>query len=335
MKKHLLIFTHGGGRFANQLINFGHLIAFIEENKNDFNLIDIAFWRYASFLKYFQQNKSCYYPSNHNQLIIIRVLNSLIKKQNGWDEHHVLKKLIKCFHRIAELLPNYQSIIDKDNANVIRDLKGKFIGDINLNDEKITTVFKSQKVTFLAGWSIRSWELFEKHQEKIKQTLAIDDKYKLKAVDFINDKRKKHNYLIGVLIRQDDYRYWANGKYFFETSKYVEWMKQVCDLFKEKDIAFIVTSDEKQDTRDFIGLNVYFATGVAIGKGHFIENFVELSFCDIIMTPPSTFSVLAAFMENKPLIPLYNYFQEINEKDILYNHLFDSYKHTDMSVSVN
>src|SRR5437870_3543900 len=56
-----VVFTHGGGRFGNQLTLFGHLIALAEENPG-IGILNISFWPYAGLCRGTQHNPLCQYP---------------------------------------------------------------------------------------------------------------------------------------------------------------------------------------------------------------------------------------------------------------------------------
>src|SRR5712692_9810310 len=56
-----VVFTHGGGRFGNQLTLFGHLIALAEENPR-ISILNIPFWPYARLCRGTEHNKLCQYP---------------------------------------------------------------------------------------------------------------------------------------------------------------------------------------------------------------------------------------------------------------------------------
>src|SRR5688572_18366686 len=55
-----IILTHGGGRFGNQLIQFGHLLAMAEE-QGDLDLINYSFWPYADLCAGTSVNPLCFY----------------------------------------------------------------------------------------------------------------------------------------------------------------------------------------------------------------------------------------------------------------------------------
>ncbi len=151
----------------------------------------------------------------------------------------------------------------------------------------------------------RNWELFSEHQQTIRDFFVPVPPFTQRAQAFIDTLRDlSYDMLVGVLIRQTDYRNWNGGKYFFTTSQYTDWMKQILDLFPAKNIGFIVASDEQQKPSAFQGLNLHFTSGSVNCGGHYLESLLELSACDLIASPPSTFSAWASFMGNKPLLPL-------------------------------
>src|ERR1019366_8455995 len=109
---------------------------------------------------------------------------------------------------------------------------------------------------------------------------------------------------VGVHIRQSDYRQWDNGRFYFSTAQYAGWIRQLVDLHPGRRIAVVVASDEWQDPAQFAGLPIYPATGNPNAGGHWFENWIELSLCDIVVCPPSTFSATAAFLGEVPLWPV-------------------------------
>jgi hypothetical protein len=70
-------------------------------------------------------------------------------------------------------------------------------------------------------------------------------------------------------------------------------------------VGFILTADEPQNQKQFTD-NVHFSTGIAGGKGHYLESLAELAMCDMVMTSASTFGGWAAFWGNIPVIPLHD-----------------------------
>lgn len=333
--KNLIIFTHGGGRFANQLFNYAHLIAFLEENDYKYDLINLAFWPYAHLLENTSKNLPCTFPSKHNQWKSLQRIREFSDVFPGKVNRKIFNNIIRLLHNYSSLNSEIQSIIGGKISSIFENIPGNRKDKFDLENPDDVNLLNQAKVTLLAGWSIRSWPLVKKHQKVIGEYLALNEKYTVIATNFIQQLRKKHDYLIGVFIRLNDYKRVHDGKYFFETQQYVNWIEQAQDLFgSSSKVGFVVASDEPQDFEQFKYLNVHFATGIAGGKGHYLESMAELSQCDLIMTPPSTFSTWAAFLGDIPILPLYAASQVIGKQDLLYNHIFDAISHIYMSDMV-
>ena len=121
--------------------------------------------------------------------------------------------------------------------------------------------------------------------------------------------------LVGVLIRQQDYRVWVGGRYFFPSPQYRDWMVQAAKVFGP-DCCLVVATDEHQSPDLLHGLDAAWCTGAMAQKGHFVESMAELSLCDVIVSPPSTFAGWAAFLGRVPQLPLTRAGQILRREDL-------------------
>lgn len=334
MKKKLIIFTHGGGRLANQMTNHAHLIAFQKEHSNLFEVVNIAFGPFGQLFREMQSRKIPQIPHSGQRL---RAFTSIVGQIVKPREYKMtfFNQVLRLIHCLFGILPFSQSIKYGRESSYLKFLPGKSLENFDFNSLDTLNILKEKRITALAGWPIRSWELFRKHEAIIRSSFAIRNDFMRNAESLINPLKSKYDILCGVLIRQDDYRTWAKGMYFFSTEEYVVFMKQVANSFPNQKIGFVIASDELQEPQKFEALNVYFTSGAALGSAHFIESFAELSLCDYVMTPPSTFGVWAAFLGNVPIIPIYESDQDIKSANFLKNHIYDCLEHPHMSVSVS
>lgn len=334
MKKKLIIFTHGGGRLANQLTNYAHLFAFWTENKEEFDVINLAFGPYSELFENIKSSTVGYLPENHGRftLTISIFKRFMVSREN--NTRTLLNQVVRLFHLLFGLMPGMQSIKKGVSPNYLPYLYGRRIDALDFQSAESMKEFHAAGVTLLAGWPIRSWPLFEKHQNEIRRFFAVNRAYKDNADSFVARVREQKRLLIGVLMRQDDYRIWNDGKYFFSSEQYADWMLQLTTLFPDKDLGFVLASDEEQSRDVFKGLPIFYSTGQKLGSAHFIESFTELSLCDYVMTPPSTFGIWAAFLGNVPIIPVYERGQILSESQFLRHNLFDAIVHPHMSVSL-
>ena len=102
--------------------------------------------------------------------------------------------------------------------------------------------------------------------------------------------------IIGVHLRQGDYRTWKQGQYFFPPERYATWMRELAAQFPGRKVAFFVCSDEPRQASEFTGLTV------AIGAGPPVVDLYALAGCDYVLGPPSSFSQWASFYGNEPLL---------------------------------
>jgi hypothetical protein len=233
-------------------------------------------------------------------------------------------------HGLASVRTDAQSILS--GSTIKRGVPGKQIGSLNLDDSANLGLLQARNLTMLAGWGVRSWRLVRKHCEEIRHRIIPNRRYMERAEQFISKRRLEADRVVGVLIRQSDYTTWKDGKYYFSTSKYAKWINKI-DQKMDGENVFVIASEVPQPEEAFEGLPCVFATGEAVGKRHYLESFAELSLCDLIVTPPSTFSTLAAFLGDVPIVPLYG---EVDKKGFekLEDHIFDAIEHRHMSMSV-
>ncbi len=98
-EKKILIFTHGGGRLANQLMNYAHLLAFREEYKSEFDILNLAFRPYKD--EFILRESLCEHKLGNN---------FFMQKLNGKRYGHFQSILIRLLHLFACISPNWQSI---------------------------------------------------------------------------------------------------------------------------------------------------------------------------------------------------------------------------------
>lgn len=327
-----LVFTHGGGRLGNQLINQINLLGFWSECSDEFNVVNLSFSRYAP--EYYGSAEECWLGN----VEVDRSLRAAFRLLgDGFDQApgHKLKNFwntLRCvsLHSIAALRSDAQSILA--GSTVKRGVPGTQVEGLNLDDPSDLTLLRAQNLTMLAGWAVRSWRLVRKHRETIRNRVTPNRRYMQRAEQFVSRLRSGVDRVIGVLIRQSDYRTWNEGQYYFNTSQYAEWMNQI-DQRMEGSNLFIVASEVPQPADAFEDVSSVFATGEAVGSGHYLESFAELALCDLVLTPPSTFSTLAAFVGDVPIVPLY---RDVEKQGFekLDHHLFDAIEHAHMNKSV-
>lgn len=300
-----IVYTKGGGRLGNQLVNYANLLAFQLEYP-EFEVYDLAF---VPYLKTYGRDDL--ELADVSELEFDGVWKRLVRIFWGWDriasirDFYPINRLRhQSIHHFAGWHPDAQSIIG-GKPHALFDIPGDRYDEFDLTEDANVDRLRSKDLTVLAGWGVRCWPLVSKHLATIRERLQPGERHRSVAESFVAPLREKHDKLVGVLIRQGDYRNWNGGRYFFESTRYKELVEAYAAEYPSQDVGFLIASDETQDGRLFSADDFIFATGEAVGPGHYLENFCELSLCDEVLTPPSTFSVFAAVLGDVPVVPLH------------------------------
>ncbi len=152
----------------------------------------------------------------------------------------------------------------------------------------------TKRMVFALGWSFRAHALTQKHQPLIRTFFTPCRRYLEHSKAAVDRARQGVDHLVGVHIRQTDYRKFVGGKYYFSHDTYRRVMEEVARQLPGK-TGFLICSDAPIPADRFGGLHVH------AGTGHPIEDNDALAACDYLVGPPSTFSNWASYYGNVPL----------------------------------
>ena len=119
------------------------------------------------------------------------------------------------------------------------------------------------------------------------------------------DKMKYSKIKVGVHIRHGDYSLLVNGqlgkkKVFFSIDFYIKKIVEIKRLLGEETL-FIITSDSDLDTTKLKSINYILSTGSKSEGGHYIESIIQLSKCDFLLMPYTSFAGFVSFISNSPV----------------------------------
>ncbi len=178
-------------------------------------------------------------------------------------------------------------------------------GVYDLNGPEFTSLLQEDRFLAVKGWKFRDDINLSRHHEVIARYFQPIASIRKPVEELLSEARSHGNEVIGVHIRQGDYKDWKNGVHYFETEQYAHWMREVSQLDASRNPVFLVCASDPVDETCFRGLEVVMGPGSVIGDLH------ALSLCDRIMGPPSTFSTWASFHGRKPLCMLQHHQQKI------------------------
>ncbi|KKU82059.1 MAG: hypothetical protein UY07_C0004G0004 [Parcubacteria group bacterium GW2011_GWA1_47_8] len=283
MKK-VIILEHGGGELANQLWNFASIYAYCKEK--GFECQNYSFFEYAQYFN--------------------------IPPSNRFIDFFFLKPFQNYHRRRSTLKTKLWRSIYKVYARSIAFFhKKQIVSSVNPRGEKyslpptkentvLTALEQSNDVLYFTGWLFRNPRGLEKYQKEIASFLKPKKRYTEPAEKRIRSARNTYQHIVGVHIRQTDYRTHKSGEYYISPERVVVILNEYLFHLNKtpQDTLFIVTSDEPISEEIFIGLNI------VTNNGNAIEDLYALSLCDVIIGSNSSFGNFAAYYGNKPHIIL-------------------------------
>lgn len=173
---------------------------------------------------------------------------------------------------------------------------------------------KENYIKFVRGWDFRVENLTEKHHEKLKKIYQFD-KSSLKnkslyLLEHINNLKMKSKFVVGLHIRRGDYKDWNGGKYFFDNEFYNNLIEKLKKQLIARDMyPYIFAISDENVSND---INCDFLT-----NGSWEIDQIVLQSCDLIIGPPSTFSMWASYISKIPLIHISSLLDMDLEKQII------------------
>jgi Glycosyl transferase family 11 len=285
--KNQKLFTIGlrCGRLANRTILFANFIALAEEHRH--RVINYTYHSYAGLFEAIRENIHCAYPvpKRKNWLDIVPGAGAVVRKTRIF--YHLT--------RYASLLNERLPVFGKAVVT-LRGLKGQ--STTYLDDPEFQEKIRPAKIVLVYDWRFRAPGLVQKHGDKIRAYFRPVEKYENASRAAVDPLRRDADIVVGVHIRQGDYRGWRGGRYFYPVERYAEWMREMAAQFPGRKVSFFVCSDEPRSADEFPGLTVGFGTDSPV------SDLYALARCDYILGTKSTFSEWASFYGAKPLLHL-------------------------------
>jgi hypothetical protein len=325
-----LIYTYGGGRFGNQLINQINLLAANIE-RTEYDILNLSFIPYKNDLGRpdLPLTKIDISDEYYKNVIIMLWKNKTISKLLPEKILHRIR--LQALHYIATYRDDSQSLIG-GNSHVPFKIPGRQYSSIDLTKREDLVLIDERDFSILAGWNIRAWPLVYKYQNKVREIMSPGGNYANEVANWTTSLKQNHDILVGLHIRQSDYKEWRNGRYYFTSKRYNDFMENFLREYEGESIGFLISSDQQQSEDSFNG-TCYTGPTHQNNIEQYIIDFVKLSYCDIILAPPSTFSTLAAFLGDITIVPLYD---DVIDDGFQYleDPLFDSLEHPEMNKAV-
>jgi hypothetical protein len=258
----LMVITHGSGQLGNRLIQFGNLLAYAMEHGHC--LLNLGLTEYQSLFEQFHQRALITYPS-----VALRLPTPWLKTRYAIDE-----RLRRSLMAASGRLPFKQWMVDYE-------LPYLKLGSLEDIEESLAYA----KILTLRGLKFQHPELVEKHGDRIRSLLALRD---------VGVPRSTGKMVIGLHIRHGDYRIWRKGQFFFTIAQYRAVLERLLAQIIG-DVIVRIYSNAAVELELFKGLPV------ELGAGDIAGDLQSMSHCDLLLGPPSSFSLWASFIGQVPL----------------------------------
>lgn len=274
----MIIVIDENGQLGNRLSLFGHLIGFSAEHK--VRIINFAFASYRDLFESTQGQYPCCYPKSGLSIPFATLSKRIVRA--------FFSRLLKLSSRLPK-----NPLVDLIEAY---DSQSHFV----LSSPENLARIRSRKLTFIRGYFFRDKVNVGKNAEIIREYFKPQEKFQINIKRSTSKAKENSDLLIGVHIRQGDYKTYRGGEYFLESEEYLKVMKTMKVLFENQKIAFLICSDTSQKQELFADMNCHY------GSGDLLEDLYSLAECDYLLGAPSSFSRWASFYGEVPLYVLKN-----------------------------
>ncbi len=278
----MIIIAQRIGQLGNRLVLFAHLIAFAQEHH--LTVINLAFDEYAPLFQSTRSDLLCRYPPAPFPLKPTPMRRRLLFRLAARVMRGAKKRLP--FVHVQHLDDDERFELDANFAEIAR-----------------------HNIVLIGGYFFRMPGGFPESADTLRAYFQPMPSVQSSVQQVTRSARAGHDILIGVHLRQGDYREYENGRYFYTTSQYIALMSKVVALFAPRRAAFLVCSNEPQKAGAFAGFPVTF------GTGDLAEDLYGLTACDYLIGPPSTFTVWASFYGSVPLCRVFDPSVELRLED--------------------
>jgi hypothetical protein len=317
----LIIYTFSAGRFGNQFLRFLHWTAWVRELDNECSVLHLPFWPYANLFSEWSRRPGCIHPARVGAVDLVARIVDHVPAGRRWDINWKLQRITL---RASRGLQSFGvDLLDKPIDEIV-----------NMEDRAFVDRARAARYLVCAGWEYSCWSWLERHAPQVRRQFVPVPMYGDRAESFIADLRGRYDVLIGLFARRGDYRKFFDGRFYYPWSDYARWAREAMDHYPGKRVVIVAAGDDPIPIEAFEGLPVVLTTGSVNSGGHWLESFLELAHCDILLGPPSTFVACAAFYGDKPWWPLRSAGQSLRSGEILERHIFDAARDPELALSV-
>lgn len=281
MKK-AVILRATGGELANQLWNYASVYAYCLER--GYALKNSAFYEYGNYF-------SVPAPSLFLKLFFFLPFTNYTKRKQSF-KRRLWRKLYGAYAK-AVISANKDSVLVSDNKD-----NHPFYLPPTKEDKRLSELEKKKDAIYFDGWLFRNPAGLQKYRKEIVEYFKPRQDIEKIIETETQDLRSRFANIIGVHVRQGDYKTWRDGAYCIPQTR----VREILDEYlrtsdKNTDnTCFVITSDGPIDENLFKGLHI------SMSKSNAAHDLFLLSKSDAIIGSDSTFGAFASYYGNIPFI---------------------------------
>lgn len=292
-KKNIIILQHNGGRLANQLWLLVSMYAYCLDR--GYGLQNPSFFEYGV---YFSPRvaggsvTSFFYTLYYWLCRVCKPLG--------------LEAVLRfCFRKVYAVFAQLRSsflpgtIVRSDRDGVARGAV-RYMPPTSPADQAFAGFEQSQSSRlYVTGWLFRNPVGLERYRKEIADYIQPRKELWEQARQYVAAQRAAYTHVIGVHIRQGDYRTsYQHGDLYIPIETAVKAMQEFLTEYNlsAAETCFIICSDGSVDMKKVTGLHV------VVSEHDEIVDLCILAQTDALLGSNSTFGAFAAYYANKPLI---------------------------------
>lgn len=311
MKK-IIILKTAGNELANQLWNYASIYAYALER--NYILENPSFFEYGEYFSVKAVSNPFF------RIAFFAPFRNYTKRKTSF-RRKVWRKIYKWYVKIIIIFVGNR-LFSYDN----KDNKPYYLPPTNKSTGRFNELERKGKNIYLDGWLFRNPVGLEKYHKEIKKYFQPKKQISLLVDSHIKNLREKYKNVVGVHIRQGDYKVWRGGKYFIEQKR----VREILDEYLKETgqdkakTCFVITSDGQIDTSLFEGLNIF------VSKENMVYDLFSLAKTDVIIGSNSTFNAFASYYGNIPHIVFQNEkvdWDYYKDKDTYFENKYSTFVH--------
>lgn len=279
--KKVIILRTSGNELANQLWNSISIYAYTLERK--LSLENPAFFEYGNYF-------TLPAPNLFLKLFFFLPFTNYTKRKQSF-KRRLWRKLYRYYTNI---------VIGREGVVLVSDNRENkpFYLPPTREDGRLSELEKSADTIFFDGWLFRNPAGIQKYKKEIRSYFKPRQDIENSVSEHIHKIRDEFSHVVGVHIRQGDYKQWRGGAYFIPQTRVREILDEYLTATNHKstETCFVITSDGPVDTPLFEGLNI------SVSKENAVYDLFLLSSTDIIIGSNSTFGAFASYYGNTPSV---------------------------------